>query len=103
VVLHNNGLTGIDQQNTYSRRLKMTKQKQIKGAVHHSPKTMSHNTELTLGQLTQISGGSTREERKEKREKRREEREHKKTCPDGKRTPDCPYPVPEMTASIDLN
>jgi protein involved in polysaccharide export with SLBB domain len=81
----------------------MTKQKQIKGAVHHSPKTMSHNTELTLGQLTQISGGSTREERKEKREKRREEREHKKTCPDGKRTPDCPYPVPEMTASIDLN
>jgi hypothetical protein len=73
----------------------------------HSLKTMSHNTELTLEQLTQISGGSTREERKEKRkekrEKRREEREHKKTCPDGKRTPNCPYPVPEVTVSIDLN
>jgi|TARA_B110000263_G_scaffold244566_1_gene252781 uncharacterized protein len=29
LVLHNNGLTGIDQPNTYSRRLKMTTQKQM--------------------------------------------------------------------------
>ncbi|MCP4930261.1 MAG: hypothetical protein GY918_14510 [Gammaproteobacteria bacterium] len=57
---------------------------------------MSNNTELTLGQLTQISGGHSRkEERQEKRANRKAEREHKKTCPDGKRTSDCPYPVPD--------
>jgi bacteriocin-like protein len=38
--LHNNGFTGIDQPNTYSRRLKMTKQKQ-----------------MTEKELDQVSGG----------------------------------------------
>ena len=40
LVLHNNGCTGIDQPNTYSRRLKMTKQKQ-----------------MTEKELDQVSGG----------------------------------------------
>ena len=38
--LHNNGFTGIDQPNTYSRGLKMTKQKQ-----------------MTEKELDQVSGG----------------------------------------------
>jgi len=81
----------------------MNKQKQMNGNLHHSPKTMNNNTELTLGQLTQISGGHTRkEEREEKRAKRKAEREHKKTCPDGKRTPDCPNPVPAVEEAIDI-
>jgi|TARA_B110000438_G_C15224647_1_gene398751 bacteriocin-like protein len=40
VVLHNNDLTGIDQLNPYSRRLKMTKQKK-----------------MTEKELEQVSGG----------------------------------------------
>jgi bacteriocin-like protein len=40
MVLHNNGFTGIDQPNTYSRRLKMIKQKQ-----------------MTEQELDQVSGG----------------------------------------------
>jgi bacteriocin-like protein len=40
VVLHNNGCTGIDQPNNYSRRLKMTKHKQ-----------------MTQKELDQVSGG----------------------------------------------
>jgi bacteriocin-like protein len=40
LVLHNNGFTGIDQPNQYSRGLKMTKQKQ-----------------MTKKELDQVSGG----------------------------------------------
>jgi bacteriocin-like protein len=43
LVLHNNGCTGIDQMNIYSRRLKMTKQKQ-----------------MTQKELDQVSGGPNR-------------------------------------------
>ncbi len=56
------------------------------------------NEELSLEQLAEVSGGGKKEDRKSKKEakkqKKREEREHKKTCPDGKRTNDCPYPAP---------
>ena len=41
LVLHNNGFTGIDQPNTYSRGLKMTKQKQ-----------------MTEKELDQVAGGT---------------------------------------------
>ncbi len=62
---------------------------------------MTNKTELTRGQLTQISGGHTRnEEREEKRAKRKPESELKKTCPDGKMTPVCPNPVPAGATAI---
>tara|TARA_B100000809_G_C14765586_1_gene397463 strand:- start:197 stop:445 length:249 start_codon:yes stop_codon:yes gene_type:complete len=41
LVLHNNGFTGIDKPNTYSREFKMTKQKQ-----------------MTEKELDQVSGGA---------------------------------------------
>ena len=66
-------------------------------------KSMS-NKELSLEQLAEISGGWKKEDRKAekaaKKQKKKEEREHKKTCPDGKGTENCPIPVPpkEMEA-----
>jgi hypothetical protein len=44
--LHNNGFTGIDQPNTYSRRLEMTKQKQ-----------MADKVELSDEELDGVAGG----------------------------------------------
>ena len=67
---------------------------------------MKENKQLTEQELDQVSGGKNRWERRydreQRRAKRREEREHKKTCPDGTRTPDCPNPVPAVEEAIDI-
>jgi hypothetical protein len=49
--LHNNGCTGIDQPNTYSRRFKMTKQKQM------TERKLPQCVELSDKELVTLSGG----------------------------------------------
>jgi hypothetical protein len=49
--LHNNGFTGINQPNTYSRRLKMTKQKQM------TERELTQSAELSDEELGGVSGG----------------------------------------------
>jgi hypothetical protein len=51
VVLHNNGCTGVDQPNTYSRGLKMAKQKQM------TEKELAENVELSDEELGGVAGG----------------------------------------------